>query len=308
MRDAIGAVEDALRSAAIGEASFPLRTMVRTSGDILGAMPGAIGGAHPALGAKLVTVFNGNAARGQHTHQAVIALFSSETGEPLALLDGRYITEIRTAAASAVATRALSGDEPAVAAIIGTGVQARAHAEALRTISSIQEIRVWGRAAAKTREFAGSQAGSVMLTPHSTVADACRGAQVICTVTASDKPILSAADVPAGAHVNAVGSCSPRTRELAADLVARARLVCDSREGAANEAGDFLLAIKDGALRDLSEVLVLGDVLAGKADGRSRREDTTIFESLGVGVEDVACAQIVYDRAIARGVGVTVEL
>lgn len=309
MRDAIGAVERALTAASEGVASFPLRTMARVTGGILGAMPGAISGENAALGAKLVSVFPANAARGGHSHQALIALFSTDDGRPIALMDGRYITEIRTAAASAVATRRMAARAPKTAAILGTGVQAHAHIEALSTIDSLREIRVWGRDEAKARALADSHKGAVTVMAAPSVERACKGVQVICTVTGSATPILSANDVSPGTHVNAVGACTPNARELSSDLVGRAAvLVCDSRDGAMNESGDILLAIKDGALRDGSGVGLLGDVLAGKIPGRKSDDEITIFKSLGVATEDLMCARLVYDRATARGVGTHVEI
>ncbi len=309
MRDAIEAVERAFLAVAEGAASFPLRSVVRASEGLLGAMPGAIGGEHAALGAKLVTVFPGNAVRGAHTHDAAIVLFSSETGRPLALLDGRYITEIRTAAASAVATHALANPRASVAAIIGTGTQARSHVHALHEISSFEEIRIWGRDSAKASHIAAeARERGIRASMRETIADACRGADVVCTVTSSAEPVLALRDVDAGTHINAVGACTPRSRELAADLVGHARVVCDSLDGALNEAGDLLLAAKDGALKSLSDVALLSDVLARKVVVRKSPDDITIFESLGVAVEDLACAQLVYERARARSVGVKVDL
>jgi alanine dehydrogenase len=308
MRDAIEAVERAFLDDSSGLAGFPLRTIVRSDNGLLGAMPGALRGERSGLGAKLVTVFTGNGALGKHTHNAVIALFSSATGEPVALLDGRYITEIRTAAVSALATRALARSGFERVAILGTGVQARAHLDALRTLSAPREFRIWGRDLAHARKLAAeSTALGIPAIAVAGIAEACLDADVICTLTASQEAILDARHVAPGTHVNAVGSCTPRARELSAALISAARIVCDSRDGAMAEAGDILLAIRDGALPAQPEIALLGDVLSGKIAGRNNTEEITVFESLGIAIEDIACAALVFERAAARGIGVSVD-
>ncbi|HEY7980977.1 MAG TPA: ornithine cyclodeaminase family protein [Candidatus Eremiobacteraceae bacterium] len=297
MRDAIDVVQRAFIEHANGRAVFPLRSVARAESGLLGAMPGSVRGEHAALGAKLVTVFSGNAARGAHTHNAVIILFSPETGDPLALMDGRYITEIRTAAASAIASRALARPEASTLAILGTGVQSRAHIAAMRTLESITSIRVWGRDFEKADALAKreSEAG-IPVRAVATIAQACRGADIVCTVTASAEPVIGVGDIAPGTHINAVGACTPRARELTAELVGRSRIVCDSREGALAEAGDIILAIRDGALSAQPEVALLGDVLTGKTVGRASAAEITLFESLGVAIEDLVCAALVYER------------
>lgn len=309
MRDTIDVLERAFKAYADGQASFPLRTMVATSDGILGAMPGAISGEHAALGAKLVTFFRGNSARGTATHQALIALFDPVTGEPLALMDGRYITEVRTAATSALATRALAAEGATIVAILGTGVQADAHVKALAEIMTISELRIWGRSADKAQALARA-ARETGLNGRATdsVRAACAGAQVICTTTSSREPILAAADVGEGAHINAVGSSVAQTRELASDLMARCRIVVDSLPGARSEAGDIILAIRDGALKPEPELTLLSDVLAGKSQGRRAPSDITVFKSLGIALEDVACASLVYQRAQKAGAGTKVSI
>ncbi|MDQ6824087.1 MAG: ornithine cyclodeaminase family protein [Candidatus Eremiobacteraeota bacterium] len=310
MRDVIGAVEDAFVAHARGEAHFPLRAAVFTAAGLLGSMPGVINrAAEPVFGAKLVTFFRNNAARSLHTHHAVIALFSAETGVPIALLDGRYITEVRTAAASAVATRALARKGPVALAIIGTGVQARSHVKALADAVPIEEVRVWGRSASHSEgvtKFA-RECGLRARTAAS-VEEACREAAVICTVTASTEPVVDVSHVESGAHVNAVGACTPNARELSAALVARARIFADSLEGALSEAGDIILAIRDGALPVRPDISLLGHVLNGAVPGRRDVREITLFESLGVAIEDLACAALAYDRARTAGLGITVEL
>jgi ornithine cyclodeaminase len=309
MRDTIDVVQRAFIEHAHGRAVFPLRSVAMAESGLLGAMPGSIRGEHAALGAKLVTVFSGNAARGAHTHNAVIILFSPETGDPLALMDGRYITEIRTAAVSAIASRALARPEASTVAILGTGVQARAHIEAMRTLESITSIRIWGRDFDKAAALAKRETeGGIPVHAVATIGEACHSADIVCTVTATAEPVLSAGDIAPGTHINAVGACTPRARELTAELVGQTRIVCDSREGALAEAGDIILAMRDGALPAQPEISVLGDVLAGKTVGRTSVAQITLFKSLGVAIEDLACAALVYERAFAQRAGTTVKL
>ena len=309
MRDAIEVVQSAFIEHANGRAAFPLRSVAWGDAGLLGAMPGSVRGEKPVLGAKLVTVFPKNAALGKHTHNAVIALFSTETGEPLALLDGRYVTEIRTAAVSAIATHALARAGYSAIAILGTGVQARAHIEAMCTLKSVESIRVWGRDADKAAELAAHDSGGgVTIKAVASVEDACRGVDVICTVTASAEPILDTQHVAPGVHINAVGACTPRAREIGAALVGRSRIVCDSLDGAMTEAGDILLAIRDGALAPQPDIALLGDILTGIAVGRRSADEITLFESLGVAIEDLACAELVYERVKALAGGTAIDL
>lgn len=300
MRDAIEALDAAFRAQADGLLDQPLRAMARTPAGFFGSMPAALGGStgRRALGAKLVTFFPGNAKSGMHTHQALIALFDPENGEPLAIMDGRYITEIRTAAASALATRALAKPDAKVVAILGTGVQARAHVQALSQVISAPRFRVWGRNPSHADEVAKEAIEQGFIAEaFGTAAEACRGAAVICTVTSSPEPVLADTDVAGGAHINAVGFASPDGRELPAGLVGRARLFVDSLEGAAKEAGDIRVAIRDGALPAQPDLTLLCDVIARKKPGRRSESDVTIFESLGIALEDLACAARVYERA-----------
>lgn len=308
-RDAMEAVERSLRAQAMEAAHFPLRIMVTTPDGLLAAMPGAVEGNAPSLGAKLVSVFPENAKHGLETHQALIALFASDTGEPLALLDGRIITEIRTAAVSALATKVLAPPHVRIVAILGTGVQARAHARALTNVMPLDELRIWGHnrlhaeALCKALRDDGLPARAV-----DSAGAACDGAAVICTVTASSEPVVPSGVISGGVHINAVGACTPHKREIPADLMALASIVVDSIEGALREAGDIIMAISDGALPAHPRLTLLADILAGHAIGRSTPDEITLFESLGIAIEDVACASLVYERARARGIGTTVEM
>jgi ornithine cyclodeaminase/alanine dehydrogenase-like protein (mu-crystallin family) len=283
MEEVIPAMEQALAAFSAGEVSQPVRTMVPVTehGGFLAVMPGYTG----ALGVKLVTLYPGNV--GLPTHLATILLFRPETGELLAIMDGRLITEVRTAAVSAVATKLLARENAAVLAILGSGVQAQSHLEALRLVRDFREVRVWSpRNAAAFAARHGIEAAS-------SAEEAVRGADVIVTVTSATTPVLHGAWVNAGAHVNAVGACRPDWRELGDDLLAAARLIVDSRAAATVESGD---AIAAGHIEG-----ELGEVIAGDTPGRTSAHEITVFKSLGLAVEDVVSADLVYRRALERG-------
>jgi len=307
MHDAVEAVEAILRAQAAGAVNQPLRVIVRSPAGFLGAMPSAVAGA--CTGAKLVTFFPGNGVLGIPTHNAIVALFDNDTGVPAAVMDGRYITEIRTAATSAIATRALAAAGPRNVAILGTGVQARSHVEALAAVGPIDALRVWGR----TAEHAESMAAWCRAKGHSakaspSVATATSGATVICTVTPAQSPILDARDVPAGCHVNAVGASAPHMRELSSALVGRATVFVDTVEGGMQESGEIIEAIRDGTLPPKPKLIRLCDVVAGNAPGRTSSSEVTLFKSLGMAIEDLACASLVLARARERGLGTAVAL
>ena len=280
MRDLIPAMERALSELSGGRAVQPLRTVIPVAEHqgFLGVMPAYVSG---ALGAKLVTFFPNN--RDVHTHHAVIILFRPETGEPLVTMDGRLITEMRTAAASAVATRALARPDAAVLAILGSGVQARSHLEALRLVRRIREVRVWSprNAAAFAARFRVRAAGSAE--------EAVRGADIVVVATTSKIPVLKGAWLSAGAHVNAVGASRPDWRELDDEVLARAKVFVDSREACSRESGDVIAGGKIAA--------EIGSVVSGAAPGRTSADEITLFKSVGVAVEDVVSADLVYRAA-----------
>jgi len=267
-----------------------------------------------ALGAKLVTVFGGNAARGLHSHLASIVLLDAETGALLALLYGRYITEARTAAVSAVSSRLLSKKTAQSLAIIGTGVQARSHLDALARVHRLRQATVWSpnklhreafvkEARSATRSGKGSDLG-LTLAAVEHAGEAIVGADIIVLVTSSPTPVIENGWVKPGAHVISVGACRPTQREMDPALVARARLFVDSRAAALVESGDVVLGIQErrfGADHILAE---LGELIADEAAPR-RRSDTeiTMFKSLGLAVEDVTAADLAYRRAVERNVG-----
>ena len=281
MEEVIPAMERALADFSSGTVVQPVRTMlpVAEHGGFLGLMPAYTGS---ALGAKLVAFYPRNTS--VPTHHATILLFEPETGEPLVTMDGRLITEVRTAAVSAVATNHLARAAASVLTIIGSGVQARSHLEALRLVREFREVRVWSprRAAAFAEEHGVDAAASAE--------EAVRGADVVVTATTSPTPVLSGEWLSPGAHINAVGAPRPDWRELDDEVLRRAKVYVDSREAAMKESGDVIAA---------REVLAeIGEVISGAEQGRRSAEEVTLFKSLGLAVEDVATAELVYRNAL----------
>jgi alanine dehydrogenase len=282
MEHLIPAMADALATLSAGRAVQPMRVVVPVADHrgFFGVMPAYAGG---ALGAKLVTWYPNN--QGVPTHHAIVQLFRPETGEPLVTLDGTLITEMRTGAVSAVATDRLARPDAAVLAMLGSGVQARSHLEALRLVRSFRDVRVWS-----------PRNASAFATRHGVRAvesaeEAVRGADVIVVATMSRVPVLSGAWLSPGTHINAVGAVRPDWRELDDEAVTRARVFVESREAASRESGDVIAARGIAA--------EIGEVVAGTARGRESADEITLFKSVGVAVEDVAAASLVYRLATA---------
>jgi alanine dehydrogenase len=302
-------VDQALRAFARGETVQPLRSLIWLPdrrgllGMMPGAMPAAPGGG--LLGIKVVTVFHGNRERGEESHLGWILLFDDDLGKPLALLDAAAITALRTAAVSAVATRALARPEAGDLALLGAGVQASHHLAALLASRPLRRVRVWSRRPHSALEFAAREGDrhGIAIEPTDSAEQAVRDADLICTVTSAKQPVLAGSWLAPGAHVNAVGSCSPAVREIDRDVVDRSRVFVDARESALAEAGDLLLARNEGVDPELAIVAELGQVLIGAAGGRRSPDEITLFESLGLAVEDIATAGFVYRQALANGVG-----
>lgn len=309
--DLIEAMARALAAFSTGAVVQPVRTVVEMAARraFLATMPACLTDP-PALGAKLVTVYPDNAARDLPSHLATIVLMDPETGSLLAIMDGRYLTEARTAAVSAVSTRALAARGPAVLAILGSGVQARSHLDALGRVRALGEVRVWSPTPARRERFAREMAARARA-PIRAVASAeaaVRGANLVALVSGATNPIVQNDWVEAGAHVCAVGACRPTHREMDGALVARARLFVDSRAGALAEAGDIVLPIREGLFGADHIAAELGEVITGRAPGRTAPDQVTVFKSLGMAVEDVAAAELVYRRACERGLGRGVTL
>jgi ornithine cyclodeaminase/alanine dehydrogenase-like protein (mu-crystallin family) len=285
MQALIPAMERALRALSAGEVVQPTRVMmpVAEHGGFLGSMPAYAGG---QLGAKLVTFFPDN--QGVPTHHALVLLFRPETGEPLVTMDGRLITEMRTGAVSAVATRLLARPDAAVLAILGSGVQARSHLEALRLVRQFRDIRVW------SPRHAGEFARRFGVRLAQSAEDAVRGADVVVVATTSRTAVLQGSWLSPGVHINAVGAPRPGWRELDDDVLRQAKLYVESREAACRESGDVIAA---GHI--FAEI---GEVLGGSKPGRQSGEEITLFKSVGVAVEDIASAALVYRGALAAKV------
>ena len=279
MKDLIPAMARALADLSAKRAVQPVRTIVPVADHrgFFGIMPAYNG----ALGAKIVTFYPEN--KGIHTHNGLIVLFRPETGEPIAVMDGRYITEMRTAAVSAVATDLLARHHTDVLAIIGSGVQARSHLEALRIVRHFREVRVWSPRNAK--RFADDNGIALAASAE----DAVRGADVIAVVTGARSPVLFGRWVSDGAHINAVGANRPDWRELDDEILKRSRIYVESRESALVESGDLIAA---GTI-----VAEIGEVVIGDKLGRQTDNEITLFKSLGTAVEDIAAADLVYQKA-----------
>ncbi len=283
MEELIPAMAGALRELSTGQVKQPLRLVLSLTdhGGFFGAMPAAGGG---ALGAKLVTFYPNN--EGIPTHHAMILLFRPESGEPLVTMDGRLITEMRTAAVSAVATDLLARRDVAVLAILGSGVQAQSHLEALRIVRQFREVRVW------SPRHAGEFAKKFKVEAAASAEEAVRGAEVVVVATSATTPILRGAWLASGAHINAVGATRPNWRELDDEVLRRSRIYVESRAAASVESGDIIAAGKIFA--------ELGEVIAGTKPGRERPEQITLYKSVGVAIEDVVAASLVWQRARDR--------
>ena len=310
MDDLIETMTSALRRFSTGHVVQPVRPTIPIADDsFFATMPAYVRGEGAALGAKLVTVFGGNAAKGLHSHLASIMLLDPDTGALLALLDGRYITEARTAAVSAVSSRLLAKNTAQSVAIIGSGVQARSHLDALTRVHTLRQVTVWSPNKSHREAFV-EEAKSARSDPGLTLnaaehpGEAVVGADIIVLVTSSPTPVLENGWVKPGAHVISVGACRPTQREMDPALVARARLFVDSRAAALVESGDVVMGIQEGRFAATHILAELGELLADPAiAGRQSDMDVTIFKSLGLAVEDVTAAELAYRRAVERGVG-----
>jgi ornithine cyclodeaminase len=304
MRECIGVMEEALASLARGEVHNPLRSLVRAPGanGILGLMPAYRGGETPLYGLKEVCVFPGNPARGLDTHLGAVLLHSGETGQLLAVMNASAITAIRTAAVSAVATKLLARENARTLAIIGAGVQGRTHLEAIPLVRDINDVRIVSRTREKAEALAGKGARVV-----DSVEEAVRGADIIVTSTSSREPVIKREWIEDGVHINAVGSSIASARELDSATVAAASLFVDRRESTLNESGDFLAALREGAIGDDHIRGEIGDILIGKAAGRKSPEEITLFKSLGLAVEDLASAEFLLKKATRENAGTWVE-
>jgi ornithine cyclodeaminase len=304
-----------LAARARGETHMPLRSIMAAPGaaGFMGLMPSWRGGQqdHGAVFAlKAICVIPDNPARGLDAHQGTVTLFDGETGVPTAILDASAITAIRTAAVTAVATGALARADAHTLAILGAGVQGRAHLHALAGVRDFGQVRVYAPTRAHVQALIDEAglAGAEMSAAAS-AEDAVRGADVVVAATNAREPVLQRAWLKPGAHVNAVGASTPRAKEIDTATVAASALFCDSRESVLAEAGEFRLAVTEGLIGGEEHIRAeLGEVLAGTAAGRRADGELTLFRSLGIAVEDLAAAETAVAAARAQGLGTEVEL
>jgi alanine dehydrogenase len=301
MQELVDAIEGALIALSERNVMHPVRTILELAPQSFFAVMPAWFPQRAILGAKLVSVVPANAPRGIPTHLASISLFDAETGALKAIVDGRYITEVRTAAATAVSVRHMAREDARVLAILGSGVQARSHRAILPLVRDFREIRAWSPNHSHLAAFV-SEAGDPVRTAES-ASDAVRDADVIVVVTNCITPAILNDWVKPGAHVAAVGSCRPTHQEVDPLLVARARVVVDSREAALREAGDLVVPICAGLFTEDHVTAELGEVAARRKPGRTSPAEVTLFKSLGQAVEDLVAAELAWQRAVERGLG-----
>jgi len=310
MQTCIRLMEDALASLARREIHNPLRFPIRAPGaaGLLGLMPAYRGGDRPLWGLKEICVYPTNPARGLDTHLGAVLLHSGETGELLAVINASAVTAIRTAAVSAVATRLLAREDASRLAILGAGVQARSHLEAIPLVRNVTEISIFSRTPAKAGALCeAAMPASTHVRVAATAEEAVRDADIIVTATSSREPVLRRDWIRDGAHINAVGSSVLSAREFDVATVAGSTLFVDCRESTVNESGDYLAAVREGAIGPEHIKAEIGEILVGAAAGRTSLSEITLFKSLGLAAEDLACAAWLYDEALRLGRGTHVE-
>jgi alanine dehydrogenase len=310
MEELIEAMDDALRRFSSGEVEQPLRTVVPIGEHAVFGVMSSFVRAPGALGAKLVTVFGSNAALDLPTHLATILLFSPHTGALVSVMDGRLITELRTAAVSAVSARTLARDDAHILAIVGSGAQARSHLDAMERVFELSEVRVWSPTPDHQMAFITEMESTTetKLIGSDSAQQAVHGADLIVLATSASEPVVRNEWIASGAHVISVGACRPHQREMDPALIRRGRLFVDSRAAALVESGDVVLGIQQGDFAASHLVGELGEVLAGKVEGRRSPLEITIFKSLGLAVEDIAAANLTYRKALQQDVGQELQL
>ncbi|MBW1723452.1 MAG: ornithine cyclodeaminase family protein [Deltaproteobacteria bacterium] len=311
MKACMKEMSEALRALERGDAHMPLRSVMwlpEMTG-ALGMMPSYMQNLK-VMGLKVISVFPGNVGTDYDSHQGAVMLFDTEHGQPLAIVEASAITAIRTAAVSGVATDLLARKDAGDLAILGAGTQAHAHLEAMLLVRAVRRVRVWSLHSERAEEFAerASKRHGIIVEPMATAFDAVQGADIICTTTSSTDPVLLGEWIREGTHINAIGACIPTSRELDTEAVVKSRLFVDRRESTLNEAGDFLIPKGEGAIGDDHIQGEIGEILEGKIQGRRTDEEITLFESLGLAVEDLAAARYIYVQAMEKGAGTALEL
>ncbi len=311
MREAIDGVERALVEFSTGQAVMPVRstTQVPPHGGAMLSMPAFLGKTD-ALGSKIVTVYKGNPQRGLPTILAVVVLNDPQTGKVLAIMDGAYLTAVRTAAASGAATRHLATPGPKTLAILGAGVQGQSHLWAMREAAQVNRVRLYNRTRDKALAFKAEMEPrfGVAVDVVGSEEEAVRGADLVVLATTATTPIVRWEWVKPGAHINAVGSHSPGAREVDSETVARARVVVDSRDANFTECGDILTPLQEGRITREQVSDEIGEVVAGAKPGRTRPDQVTLYKSVGIAIEDVAAADLIYRKARSSGTGTEVAL
>ena len=310
MKTCIELMKTAMAQTASGSTCQPPRWIIALSsgeGRGFGLMPGAMR-SPDVFGAKLTAVYPENGAKGLQSHQGAIILFDATIGAPVAVVHGGEVTAIRTAAASALATQILSAPDAGDLAILGYGEQAREHLVAMACVRKLRRVRIWGRNPERALKFAQENAelSPVPIEVCKTVNIAVHQADLICTVTAADTPVLTSADVADGAHINVVGSSIAAAAEIDNQLVKRACFFVDFRPSALQQAGEFLAAKAAGLVTDDHILAEIGQVLNKQHAGRQTADEVTIYKSLGIPAEDLTCANYLYQTAVERGLGARV--
>ncbi|MEW6208364.1 MAG: ornithine cyclodeaminase family protein [Acidobacteriota bacterium] len=309
MRDCIRAVERGFLALAAGETLAPERLVMNLAGGVFLEMPSAMRSDENALGTKIVSVFEKNRERHLATVQAVYLLLDGETGEPLALMEGRFITAIRTAAVSALATKHMMAEGASRLGIIGAGVQGRFHLEAMAEVARFSEVLIASRSEEKAQGLA--EKAQEIFDEHcdvATVEEVARCSNVICACTSSPAPLFAGRLLSPGTHINAVGAFTPETREIDTETVAASRVIIDDHTAAGREAGELLIPISEGAIAYDHIKGTLADLVSGRVRGRELEDEITLFKSCGLAIEDLVTARLAYERAVERGAGARIDL
>jgi ornithine cyclodeaminase/alanine dehydrogenase-like protein (mu-crystallin family) len=311
MRDCMEVVGQALADLARGDGVQPLRSGFRLPDrcGMLAWMPGSLAGGKP-FGVKILSIHDRAAEMGIDSHQGAVIIFDPENGRPLALAEAGAVTAVRTAAVSALATDRLARADATTLAILGAGAQARSHLEAMIEVRSISAVRVWNRTRANADRFATDAQATygIPIEVAPDVSTAVAGADIVCTTTAAREPVMLGEMLRPGMHVNGVGSSVPAWSELDVETVKRSKLFTDRRESLENEAHEYRLASERGAIANDHLQAELGQVLIGDHPGRTSDDEITLFRSLGLAVEDLAAVELIFERALERGVGTDVDL
>jgi ornithine cyclodeaminase len=310
MPDCIDLMEDALKALGSGDASMPLRQVVWLPDrrGVLAVMP-SLFGERGAMGVKVISVFPGNQGTPFDAHQGAVLLFESDHGQLLAIMDASEITAIRTAAVSGVATRLLGRKNSARLALLGSGVQARTHLEAMIAVREIKQANVWSRNFENAQKFASREIArhQIPVVAMKSAREAVQNADIICTTTSSTDPVLEGAWLSPGVHINAAGAYGPNARELDSQAVARSQLYVDRRESTLNESGDYLIPLQQGVIAADHIRGELGEVLLNKVSGRQDDAEITLFKAMGLAIEDLAAAHFIYKKAKESGRGQLID-